>query len=802
MASPSNAIIYLCRYNNYANREEKDLGKIIYDINVANTSDYGRVDAMAGIDFNPGDGVSTTLICNRGNDEAADYAFVYDATKQFGQITSRWFIMRSDRLRNGQYRLTLKRDLIADFYSDIEDSPIYVEKATLRNDDPMIYNDEPVGYNQIKTSQTPLADPTGCGWIVGFVQNDTSSQAGVHSVSITYPFDAEVSGITSWPMYKYLGKTWRYAKDRSYVLIYGGRTAITDYVNRLMAFRITGTFATDLLASDLTSNAATLQGNTFTIFDRVNSLLKGDAMVQQLVEGFEEFNPDNGVSDSIFKQLAAYDGQIIRDSSTGLYYKFSLGLMSVGDTYWTHAMNHLRQDESEFLEKLKSPGVVWGTPNAETLWTSLICGSFTPTLTEVHGASMKMTYKWPASYTHLQDAPYSMFCIPCPVDGHAPNFTPPPVDYDEQQYAFDVGNMSRDMSMSLATGIATNLGATSGFLIDLMYLPYCPIGELRNSGFTGYVYKDAFWARDESKCIDYVPVFWAYRSSFELTVAHSIAVPNKKISHCCDKYRLMSPNFANFDEFDPAMNGGVSGFHIIATYKPFTPFICVHMNYANLYGKDFDDNRGLTLGGDFSIPVVSDEWTNYQINNKNYANIFDRQIKYQDDMFAYERAKNYVGAFTNSISGAANGFKVGGAVGAAVGGTLSLAGGLADAAMEDQKHKNTIQYQTDMYNYNLQNIQARPDTLVKTSSINSNNTTWPIIEYFTCTDVEKQAFQDKLEYNGMTVMRIGTLSEFRNLSGRQYFQGRLIQCDDFPGDANMFASLQDEIAQGFHIIGG
>ena len=48
------------------------------------------------------------------------------------------------------------------------------------------------------------------------------------------------------------------------------------------------------------------------------------------------------------------------------------------------------------------------------------------------------------------------------------------------------------------------------------------------------------------------------------------------------------------------MNQGIDSFDIECTYKPYNPYIHISPNYKGLYGKDFDDIRGLICGGDFS----------------------------------------------------------------------------------------------------------------------------------------------------------------------------------------------------------
>ena len=154
--------LYCLNYNNYYNRiikKEDDLNDYLpYLLDTIKTS----------INFNPNDGVSTTQILNWNDASFPDYIVVaYD-----DEIISRWFVIEMSRTRTGQYSLTLKRDLIADHFEPIINAPCFIEKATLNQDDPMIFNSEDMIFNQIKTSETLLKDKSGCVWIVGYYSKD------------------------------------------------------------------------------------------------------------------------------------------------------------------------------------------------------------------------------------------------------------------------------------------------------------------------------------------------------------------------------------------------------------------------------------------------------------------------------------------------------------------------------------------------------------------------------------------------------------------------------------------------------
>ena len=157
--------LLLLHYNNYFNRIIKKENTI---------ADYKAADAdykeASNINFNPGDGINTSLVLGLGQNgslfegDEFDYLVTYETVDDVAYIRSRWFILEQDRKRSGQYELTLKRDVIADNYINVVDSPIFLEKGYINDvNDPLLYNSESMNLNQIKQLEIPLKDETQSG---------------------------------------------------------------------------------------------------------------------------------------------------------------------------------------------------------------------------------------------------------------------------------------------------------------------------------------------------------------------------------------------------------------------------------------------------------------------------------------------------------------------------------------------------------------------------------------------------------------------------------------------------------------
>ena len=261
-------------------------------------------------------------------------------------------------------------------------------------------------------------------------------------------------------------------------------------------------------------------------------------------------------------------------------------------------------------------------------------------------------------------------------------------------------------------------------------------------------------------------------------------------------YRLVSPNYNGQFEFSAAMNNGVESFNVDCSYKPFNPYIHINPNFKNLYGQDFNDSRGLICGGDFSLPQLTNAWADYQLNNKNYQNMFDREIINMKVQNRFQNLEAGVSAATGTFGGALVGGMAYGAKGAILGGLASGFGGIVDNIIQRKLQAEALDYKSDMYGMQLDNIKALPTSLAKTSAFTYNNKIFPIIEYYTCTDTEKQALKNKLKYNGMTVNVIGTISQYLHGGDYEYIKGRLIRVEGIVNDFNYLVALSDEIYKG------
>lgn len=290
---------------------------------------------------------------------------------------------------------------------------------------------------------------------------------------------------------------------------------------------------------------------------------------------------------------------------------------------------------------------------------------------------------------------------------------------------------------------------------------------------------------------------------------------DKKVKNECDLYRLTSPNYNSFYEFKTTkLHDGITSMRAICTYKPFSPFIKINPNLNDsLYSlKDYNDNIGLELAGDYSIPMMSDAMINYELQNRNYQAIFNRGIQSLDvnqrvarEQLDYQGLLATIGGgFAGSAAGFSAGAKTGNpyvtaimaAVGGVAGNVLGGVGWAKDKAWLDAQQEDARDFAIDNFKYQLGNIEALPQTMTKSTPLSYNNKVWPILEYFSCTDTEKEVLKNKIKYNGMTVMAIGEINDY--VTNGSYVKGKMIRFNELSDDSHIANAIYEEVDKGFY----
>lgn len=804
-----NLILY--KGNNYYNRRiVRAINQEEYELELG----FTPLAAVESLAFIQNDGITTSQIINYDHESYGfgDYAIVYNTSQD---IDSRWWVVKSTVIRNGQVRLDLLRDVIADWYDEIMTAPTFIKKGFPQSiNDPAIFNNEDMSYNQIKQNEYFIKDETQCGWYVGYIPKktklgDTNISVPGYGVAVSNTYD-------TLEEYEYS----QYTSSNPYIGDY------TDIIHNIYVY----------VQNDFSGTTLYCAG-----FD------DGGARKNPNVSGYKT-------------QIWTPDGVVVRDvnqSSSPRGFRTLSGFLW-GDDFWSQASTignwkklsysvtgaHTETDTNNFFNSqndrvISVGGVTKRVKISQTTITRTVdaengsgygqnafklAAQTNLSTTEFSGKVASITfsatayyvsyedvtvkdssYKIPADRTPTADVPYDVFAIPAgPIRA-----------FGEPYYSIP---SNPDLSKRLASAIANTLvSGQDAELYDIQYLPYCPLadeflypGVIDNNSLNKGATIDVDFMTIADTPNNWTMVIYASQSSFTKKIDdYKIYTKNDvegfKVDNECDIYRLCSPNYNGQFEFSATKNGGVKAWNISFTCKPFTPYIRIAPDFGRLYGKDFGDARGLICGGDFSISQTNDAWRSYELNNKNYQVMFDRQIQNMEVNNSIQRGLDITNAVVGTAGGGASGFMIGNVAGKGplVGGItagVSAAAGIADIFLNERMRAEQMDYTKDQFGYQLQNIQALPYSLTKVGSQNTDYKVWPFVEKYTCSEIEKEALRSKLRWNGYTIERIGTIENFLNPNVEDTFiQGKLIRLELPERDSHIVDVINTELQTGVYI---
>lgn len=792
------------KFNNYNNRFLKRFDTIqeYVDYCTENSLEYS-LNTSKDTNFNKKDNIHASHVFNENLDPS--YLIWFDKTS--GDIVSRWFVIHYTHLSGSQFMAELKRDLLADNKDEILESPCYIEKGYVEATDPAIYNKEDVLLNQIKTSETLLKDDSHTAWIVGYIAQDHQALSD-KTFTLNPKVDMTVSGnFNDWQYASWCDgaehknidlnspNRFEFAIENVFVLTKSYGVIFRYGKDYHYAFDASGQDMNDRWWCNTRNQGWALKDSDWW----------SDISLNTTIEKLELDNP-SWCPNSVYNTLYSLIGKKIQFDD-GVY-ELSLNYnieqqgrawCSLESNLYTYLYNNVNnQLSTKFGSNIS--GVIH-YPVSYRIYLN----KFRIVANKIENVQGTYKYSLPQTTRKLNDAPYKMFCIPYYTGDKRYTFS---LDGSTFKYIY------KEIQMAWAMSLAKELGAS---LYDLQILPYCPISNWR--GLISSI-RDGIWTMDKTVNVDYIELIDASDStkirgycsfcdvsSKEQFLNYPIEVQDPKIENQCDMYRVCSPNYASVFEFSAVTNGGVEGFNVRYTYKPYQPFINVAPKFGGLYGIDFKDNRGLILSGDFSLPVVTDAWVNYQLNNKNYLLAFDRQIETLELQQDWQFKQGLANAITGTLKGGTTGGMAGGMVGgpwgavagAVVGTVASGVGGVMDLTMQKELQRDAKDFAKDNFKMNLQNIHALPNTLNKVSSLVVTSKLFPFIEFYTCTDTEREAFRNKLKYNGYTIERIGVIKDFLNRSDITFIKAKLIRNKTITCSADELLEIANELNKGVFI---
>lgn len=787
--------IYLLSYNNYYNRLYKReenlsayLSYVVYQVAGVNT-------------WANGDGVDNSWTTGIVSEDIAGVDYMLTCTGD--KILGRWFVIEKNEISKNRYRLTLRRDLLAESLPSIENDAFFAERCILPDTSPYIYNAEDFRVNRIKKKETLIKDKTGVPWIIGYFNKEIENKPITGDLDATA--DITVDSLQNWTFYEYISNPFNgFCPDEAVNLTLYWANVEYSYA------AIPNWLIYEESSYERKSIGSTWRQDIYSIPERefnrnfANGYLynrEGCPTLAQVLSALPQNICASAIrtamnikSDSETKSFYALNGAVIHETNSNKYYKVNIISSNQQLSETINNLETSRDGVSTINEictnQLKGLLNV-GIDTQRNLFTmrANVTQSFV-TLEDITATVATFSYSIPTGHRNTEDAPYDILAIP---------------------YGVFNGTGNEKLAMSAVNAlIATyNVGASSP-VFDVQLLPFCPLFETDPAKLTVDVdYVQIKGPNSESLG----NVYFSSRSTFALSLPLEtpVSVQNPKIENICDVYRLVSPNYNGQFEFTAAKNGGLSVINVDATCIPFNPFIRIAPAFGGLYGVEFKDARGLICGGDFSLPIITSAWVSYQQNNKQYQNIFDRQIKNIEFTQEQQRIQERWNAATGAVSGGMQGAQMGAAAGpwgavagAVIGAGASLAGASLDQYYNELARREAIGYSKDVHRLNLQSIEAQPDSLARTTAFNAINKVFPILEYFTCTDEEKNAIAKSISENSMRAGFVTTIAEiaqnrwvYGDLEDRGYIAGKLIRAS-LAEDTHYLTALNAELLTGFY----
>ena len=903
---------FLKKFNNYFNR------KIIrYDTlaeyQTASEDDYiplNSQNAMQSFDFNPNDNVTTEIIA----DEvpfSPDYFLELDDDEE---ILSRWFVMEMKRNRQGQWLYSLKRDVISDNVESLLNSPIFVQKGVVGDDNPLILNSEGMNFNQIKTQETLLKDATRTSWLIGYI----AKSAGGSDINIQVPTEdiedavnlsqiatdlgtteailsglLNFDGMNTYPTRFISGFGIAYHEVAG--IIYGQQAywydtswsnpSIRNYSSVSVSYPLFALSDAGYSSALESAFKSAIHNNKTALNSDILNLIHQDYYFKKSTE---------------YVKLKAYEGRYVH--YLGKYYK--LHIVESGTNNITHDSNfaYTRYTSLQTIATVtgSAPNISLRSNGRYDYFISygirvyiqmqeITDDNIIPQAETKISSNRKVTLDQQFDMIALPAGPITLYtdnngvAIPYENNGDITRRILSQLALDEDAKVYDIQLLPYCPIPSLLTSAGRHLSGTEGEDYDFITVnsSYLSVNVTPRDGLnvvvteitnTTHDVTATFGVQTESGktvTIDDISIsdqqdesvvfsnitasindstgiltisyratapsdmedpesvyflvqyhyageskvgtiFYCSSATFQTILNYKLSLKDSmKIDSQCDMYRLLSPNYQGTFEFNVAKNGGsVDFFTAYCTYKPYTPFIKVCPSFSFVYGMDYNDNRGLICGGDFSLPRISSAWQSYQLNNKNFQNIFNRDIQNLDLMQSLEARQQYIsggiGIGTDSMKGAISGAMVGGGWGAVAGGVIgagmSAVGYGIDVDIMAKQHQEARSYAVDKYNFQLGNIKALPYTLTKVGAFDISSKIFPVLEYYTCSEEEKEALRKKIQYESMTVMAIGLFGDYyRAFDELKYFKGELIRCDAIADDTHILDAIYTELLKGVYM---
>ena len=297
----------------------------------------------------------------------------------------------------------------------------------------------------------------------------------------------------------------------------------------------------------------------------------------------------------------------------------------------------------------------------------------------------------------------------------------------------------------------------SSSVVDKQLIPYPP---------------DVTYEINTSAPADDVPFYSLEDEQGDINLIFNVDIPpgNKEY----DTIRLNSGARISSLDFTPFMNDGISQIRVQATIKPKRTSYYVKPVLKGIYPADLDDKMCLIMSDDLSLTTLTSIWEEYVYNNINYKNTFDTQLQHQTleyswqekldqynlkyaDVNAMLTQSNYNRQITGNIPIISDiaGFVQSGPIADSV-----REGYRLDAQMNAELRQSALNMAAKSFEFNIGNLKAVAPypSIIDSFDIKARFKT--IIEFWSTTEQEKRLIDKWKQLNGEPIGVFGRIGDY------------------------------------------
>lgn len=765
-----------------------------------------------------GDGIGTVVDTNCPFNvlvKQPNYLLIYKGT----ELEARYFV-ESFTVKSGEYAkeiedstdivtctATLVRDVLVDFADKYQQNLFKCKRGHLDDNifTPLLVQDESIACNQIKVKQQAIEFwDASTQWVTIFYaqQANPIKLKFTDTSSATVDFNDYKNAVLAIPTATQDNRNFKYTINRDCDTVEFTVHIWFGLLNSYYRIKLN-------VGTKTVEHVETTENILLNRYDSLYYYLTTLADWNELATALNTvYKVDNNVKDKDI--INKYDGEVFAQNTN--LYKIVANDMVNSDSLNNENNNAIIQA----LEKLCAGAIIMANIQNAELWKNNDIVTYQKNTTRELGAEILESTEIDLPM-EIQLDDLNMCCITIPVGVNTVLVN------NGTEYT-----MSRDSILSLLTEGFTNAGTQ---IYDIQVLPYCPYSEL-NSKYLGQesstsIDISSVANKVEIKGLNNQVVYYGFsirNASGGYYGKLEIQVDNIKMDSITKFCRIVSNDHQQAFDFKPSSNNGLQYIYLEYSLRPLSTIyrIVPVFNNNSLYGGNYKDTRGLIWKGGFSVSQVTNAWTEYKLQNSTFQATFDREIQnleYINDKKTTLENLQYnlgvAGDIVNTVQGGTTGFMFGSMSKKSnipiIGAGVTAVAGLANTALNATRNyynKQTAQdlraesiaLKKDLFALSNQAIQARPNTFANGTELSTLTNGKAYIEYYDCSETEKEQIRYYLQLQSYTVNAFGSISGYLKKDEQTFIQGVFVFANGIP--PMIAQKINEELALGVYYVDG